>query len=166
MTGNVEANGSSTLISVNRAPHDSSTRRAPSTPPRYTENGPTNIIAALNAVLSHEASSTPRCKAPRRSARPTPSNRPMPVAIIAPSSTPKTPKIGYVVTAEATAADAVGVVEVEGVLEVEGTPHSHSCQRPSPKHEPLLLWTDQAATCLATGAPDPGQSLRVFAAQP
>src|SRR5215831_12539010 len=122
MIGNVEANGSSTLISVNKAPHVSSTRRGPSTPPRYTENGPMNIIAALNDVLSQEASSTPRCKAPRKSGRPTLSNRPVKVAVIAPSSTPKTPNIGWVVTDEATAADAVGVVEVEGVLKIEGPP--------------------------------------------
>src|SRR5215469_2436082 len=166
MIGRAEANGSSTLISVNNAPHASSTRRGPSTPPRYTENGPMNIIAALNDVLSQEASSTLRCKAPRKSARPTLSKRPVLVAIIAPSSTPRTPNIGWVVTAEETAADAVGVVEAEGVLKIEGPPHSHSCQRPSPKHARLPPRTVPAATCPATDVPDPAQSLPVFAARP
>src|SRR6516164_2450350 len=137
MIGNVEANGSSTLISVNKAPHASSTRRGPSTLPRYTVNGPMNIIAALNDVLSQEASSMLRCKAPRKSAKPTLSNRPAPLAIIAPSSTPKTPNIGWVVTAWETAADAVGVIEAEGLLKIEGPPRSHSCQKPSPKHAQL-----------------------------
>src|SRR5215831_9975544 len=147
MIGNVEANGRSTLITVNRAPHASSTRRTPSTPPRYTENGPMNIMAALNEVLSQEALSTPRCKAPRRSARPTLSNRPVKVAIIAPSSTPKTPNIGWVVITEETAADAVGVDVTGELLNAEGPPRLHSCQRPSPTHGPLLLWTVPAATC-------------------
>src|SRR5215831_12761477 len=166
MIGNVEANGSSTLISVNKAPHVSSTRRGPSTPPRYTENGPMNIIAALNDVLSQEALSTPRCNAPRKSARPTLSNRPVQAAIVAPSSTPKTPKVGCVVTSDETAADAVGVVEAEGVLKIEAPPHSHSCQRSFPKHGPLPLWTVPAATCPATDVLDPAQSLPVFAARP
>jgi hypothetical protein len=56
------------------------------------------------------------------------------VAIVAPSNTPKTPNIGWVVTAEATAADAVGVDVSEGVLKIEDSPRSHFCQRSSPKH--------------------------------
>ncbi len=75
-----------------------STRRGPRSPPRYTENGPINIIEALNEVLIQDASSTPRCNAPRMSARPTLINRPVHVAIIAPSSTPATPSNGCVVS--------------------------------------------------------------------
>ncbi len=156
-------------MSVNRAPHVSSTRRAPNRPPRYTETGPMNIIAALNAVPSQEALSTPRCKAPRKSARPTPSNCPAHFEIIAPNSTPKTPNIGWVVTAEATVADAVGVDRDEdagGVLKIEGPPHSHSCPRTSPRHGSSPPWTAPAVTCLAADAPDPAQSSLVFAARP
>ena len=43
-----------------------------------------NIIDALNEVLIHEASSIPRCKAPRMSAGPTLINRPVHVVTIAP----------------------------------------------------------------------------------
>src|SRR6516164_8686034 len=107
-------------------------------PPRYTENGPMNIMAALNDVFSQEASSTPRCKAPRRSARPTLSSCPVHLAIIAASSTPKTPNIGCVVTAEATAADAVGVDVPGGLLKIEDSPRRHSYQSPSPKRGPSL----------------------------
>src|ERR1700761_9607480 len=77
-----------------------STRRGPRSPPRYTENGPINIIEALKEVLIHDASSTPRCNAPRMSARPTLINRPVHVAIIAPSSTPAIPSNGRVVSVE------------------------------------------------------------------
>src|SRR5258708_8604496 len=48
-----------------------STRRGPRSLLRYTENDPMNIIDALNDVLIHDASSTPRCNAPRISARST-----------------------------------------------------------------------------------------------
>src|SRR6516162_8273056 len=123
MIGKVEANGSSMLMSVNSAPQVSSTRRAPNRPPRYTEKGPINIIAALNAVPSQDASSTPKCKAPRKSARPTLSRCPAHVAFSAPSSTPKTPNIGWVVRVEAPVPDAVGVDEAGGVLKIEGPPH-------------------------------------------
>src|SRR6516162_2608842 len=124
MIGKLPAKGSRTLTSVYTAPQVSSTRRAPNRPPRYTENAPMNIIAALNAVPSQEALSTPRCKAPRKSDRPTLSNCPAHFAFIAANSTPNTPNIGRVVTAEATVADAVGIVEAEGVLKIEGPPHS------------------------------------------
>src|SRR5579862_4709026 len=87
------------------------TRRGPRSPPRYTENGPMNIIDALNEVLIHDASSIPRWSAPRMSARPTLINRPVHVAIIAPSSTPATPSTGCVVrVGEAAGALASGLV--------------------------------------------------------
>src|SRR5215471_21605575 len=144
MIGKVEAHGSSTLTSVNSAPHASSTRRTPNRPPRYTENGPINIIAALNAVPSQDASSTPKCKAPRKSAKPTLSKCPAHVAFIAPSSTPKTPNIGWVVIAEATVADAVGVdcdEDAEGVLKVEHPPDLQFSRRLCLKHGSSPLWT-------------------------
>ena len=78
-------------------------------------------MAALNAVPSQDALSGPRCKAPRKSDRPTLSNCPAHFAFIAANSTPKTPNIGWVVTAEATVADAVGVDRGEvagGVLKI------------------------------------------------
>ena len=81
-------------MTVKAAAHANSTRRAPSRPPRYTEKGPMNMRAALNAVPIQEASSTPRCKAPRKSARPTLISRPVQVAIKAPSRTPKIPSSG------------------------------------------------------------------------
>src|ERR1700733_9302810 len=104
-------------ITVKMAAQASRTRLAPSSPPRYTENGPMNISAALNAVPSHEASSTPRCKFPRRSGRPTLINLPVLVAIKAPSSTPNTPMIGCVVM---TPRARGGVVEAGGDAELEG----------------------------------------------
>src|ERR1700722_10723904 len=76
-----------------------STRLGPRRPPRYTEKGPINIMEALNAVLIQDPSSTPRCNAPRMSARPTLINRPVQVAMSAPRSTPATPSNGCVVTA-------------------------------------------------------------------
>jgi hypothetical protein len=82
------------LISVNAEALNRSTRRGPSKPPRYTENGPMNIMAALNAVPIHDASSTPRCNAPLRSTNPTLIRRPAKDAIMAPSNTPKIPMIG------------------------------------------------------------------------
>src|SRR5580704_16464095 len=91
-------NGMRKLTEVNIHAQARSTRRGPRSPPRYTENGPINIIDALNEVLIHDASSTPRWKAPLMSARPTLINRPVHVAIIAPSSTPATPSNGWVVS--------------------------------------------------------------------
>jgi len=53
-----------------------------------------SYLASVNAVPIHEASSAPRCIAPRKSVKPTLINRPVQVAIEAPSSTPKTPNTG------------------------------------------------------------------------
>src|SRR5580692_11106934 len=90
-------NGIRPLAAVKIHAQARSTRRGPRRPPRYTENGPINIIEALNEVLSQDASSTPRCSAPRMSTRPTLISRPVHVAIIAPNSTPATPSNGWVV---------------------------------------------------------------------
>src|ERR1700739_3647893 len=104
-------NGISRRTAVKIDAQARSTRRGPRSPPRYTENGPINIIDALNEVLIHDASSTPRCSAPRISGRPTLINRPVQVAIIAPSRTPATPSSGCAVRAGlASAALASGVV--------------------------------------------------------
>src|SRR5262245_14199427 len=127
-----------------------------------------NIIEALNAVPIQEAWSTPRCRAPRKSARPTLSNRPVQVAIIAPSSTPKTPNIGWVLNAEEAPEDAVsvdGTDEAGGVLKTGDPPHSHSGPRRSPRCGSLPPWTAPAVTYLAADAPDPAQSSLVFAAR-
>src|SRR5215831_5657573 len=132
MIGKPAENGSRTLMNVNKAPHISSTRRTPNRPPRYTESGPMNIMAALNAVPSQDALAGPRSKAPRKSDRPTLSNCPAHFEIIAPNSTPKTPNTGWVVIAEATVADAVGVdcdEDPGGVLKVGSPAHSHSYQK-------------------------------------
>src|SRR5215469_6775493 len=169
MIGKLAENGSRTLMQVNSAPHASSTRRTPNRLPRYTERGPMNIIAALNAVPSQDALSGPRCKAPRKSVRPTLSNCPAHFEIIAPNSTPKTPKIGWVVTAEATVADAVGVdcdEDAERVLKIESPAHSHSCPKTSQRHGSSPLWTSLVATCLAVDVQVPVQSSPVFAVLP
>src|SRR5215469_16283524 len=165
MIGKLAENGSRMLMTVNKAPHVSSTRRTPNRPPRYTDSGPMNIMAALNVVPSQDALSAPRCKAPRKSARPTLSNCPAHFEIIAPNSTPKTPDIGWVVTAEATVGDAVGAdgdEDAGGVLKIKSPPHSHSCPKISRRHGSSPPWTAPAATCLAADAPDPAQSSLLF----
>src|SRR5579862_8560642 len=107
-----------------------------------------NIRAALNAVPSHEASSTPRCEAPRKSANPTLIRRPVQVAIIAPRSTPKTPSKGCVVTTEAgAAASGLG-----GVLKTVYRPICRSCQL----HELSPLPRTLAEACPAMD--DPGRA--------
>src|SRR3979490_1745786 len=101
-----------------------------------------NISAALNAVPTHEASSTPRCNAPRKSNKPTLISLPVHVAIIAPNSTPRTPRRGCVeITAGvgAPAADAGGVGEV---LKAGTPPVWHFCQT----HGPSLRPKSPAAT--------------------
>src|SRR5215470_17008229 len=165
MMGKLAENGSRTLMNVNRAPHVSSTRRTPNRPPRNTESGPMNIMAALNAVPIQDALSTPRCKAPRKSARPTLSNCPAHFEIIAPNSTPKTPNIGWVVTAEATVADAVGVDEAVE-LKVEGPRYSKFSRRPWLKHGLSPPWTVLVATFLAVAAQAREQSSLGFVVQP
>src|SRR5271154_6295061 len=87
-----------------------------------------NIIAALKAVPIHEASSTPRCNAPRKSDKPTLISRPVHVAIIAPNSTPKTPMRGWVEITRAVAAPAADAGGVGVVLKAETPPVLHSCQ--------------------------------------
>jgi hypothetical protein len=62
------------------------------------DNGPINIMEALNVVFIQDPSSTPRCSALRMSASPTLIKRPMHVAMSAPRSTPATPSSGRVVT--------------------------------------------------------------------
>src|SRR5580658_744092 len=86
------------LAAVKIHAHAKSTRLGPRRPPRYTEKGPINIMEALNVVLIQAPSSTPRCNAPRMSARPTLIKRPVHVAMSAPRSTPATPSNGRVVT--------------------------------------------------------------------
>src|SRR5215472_1438349 len=125
-----------------------------------------NIIGALNAVPIQEAWSTPRCKAPRKSARPTLSNCPVQVAIIAPSRTPKTPNIGWVVTVVEAALGVDGAGESGGVLKTAEPPRSHSRLRPFPRRGLSPPWTAPAVIYLAADARDLAQSLLVFAARP
>src|ERR1700692_3179840 len=120
-----------------------------------------NISAALKAVPIHEASSTPRCNAPRKSSKPTLISRPVHVAIIAPNSTPMTPSRGWVEIAGgavAAAADADGAGEV---LKAETPPVFHFCQT----HGPSLRPKSQADTGPAVGARDRGRSFTEFRAQ-
>src|SRR6516164_8631792 len=126
-------------------------------------------MAALNAVPSQDALSGPRCRAPRKSVRPTLSNCPAHFEIIAPNSTPKTPIIGRVVTAEATVADAVGIdcdEDAKGVLTIESPAQSHSCQKTSQRHGSSPPWTFPVATCRAVDDQVPMQSSPVFVVQP
>jgi hypothetical protein len=148
ITGRLVANGSDTLTRVNKEAQINKTRRAPSRPPRYTEKGPTNIVAALNAVLSHEASSTPRCREPLKSPNPTLSRRPVQVAIMAPSSTPPTPSKGCVVITRATV-PAPGVAGwVGGVLKTVTHLSGYSCWT----HESSPVPKSQDAVCLEEDA--------------
>src|SRR5260370_33169335 len=71
MAPNEWQNGIRKLTLLKNHAQGRSTRRGPRSLPRYTENGPMNIIDALNDVLIHDASSTPRCNAARIPARPT-----------------------------------------------------------------------------------------------
>jgi hypothetical protein len=91
-----------------------------------------NISAALKAVPIHEASSTPRCNAPRNSDKPTLISRPVHVAIIAPNSTPKTPRRGWVEITGAVAAPAADAGGVGDVLKAETPPVLHFCQTHGP----------------------------------
>src|SRR5580704_7881327 len=84
------------LTTVKIQAQANSTRLGPRRPPRYTENGPINIMEALYVVLIQAPSSTPRCNAPRMSAKPTLIKRPVHVAMSAPRSTPATPSNGCV----------------------------------------------------------------------
>src|SRR5208282_629136 len=121
-----------------------------------------NISAALKAVPIHEASSTPRCNAPRKSINPTLISRPVHVAIIAPNSTPKTPRRGWVEITGGVAAPAAGADGVGEVLKTETPPALHFCRT----HEPSPRPKNPAATGLAEDARDRGQSLQEFAEQP
>src|ERR1700733_13774820 len=132
MTGRLEANGSTRLMRVNKAAQANRTRRAPSRPPRYTEKGPMNINDALNAVLIHEASSTPRCKAPLRSGKPTLIKRPVQVATLAPSNTPATPSKGGAVITDGEVCGFAGPGVAGGALKAANPPKERSC----PRHEP------------------------------
>src|ERR1700719_1946406 len=121
-----------------------------------------NISAALKAVPIHEASSTPRCNAPRRSVKPTLISRPIHVAISAPNSTPMTPRRGWVEITGGIAAPAAGAGGVGEVLKAETPPVLHSCQT----HEPSLRSRILASTGPAAGARDRARSLQEFAEQP
>ena len=79
---------------ANTALQTKSTRRVPSSAPRYTVIGPMNIVAALNAVPIHAPSSTPMPMWPRRSARPSERKRAASVAIAAPKLTARMPSSG------------------------------------------------------------------------
>src|SRR5271168_1519294 len=121
-----------------------------------------NISAALKLVLIHEASSTPRCNAPRKSDKPTLISRPVHVAIIAPNSTPMTPRRGWVEMTGGIAAPATGAGGVCEVLKAETPPALHSCQT----HEPSLRSKSLAATGPAGGARNRARSSQEFAEQP
>src|ERR1700733_2196577 len=121
-----------------------------------------NISAALKAVPIQEASSTPRCNAPRKSIKPTLISRPVHVAIIAPNSTPKAPRRGWSENTGGVAAPAAGADGVGDVLNAETPPALHSCQT----HEPSPRPKTPAATGPAVGARDRGRSLQEFAEQP
>src|ERR1700689_5523499 len=108
-----------------------------------------NISAALKAVPIHEASSTPRCIAPRKSDKPTLISRPIHVAISAPNSTPMTPRRGWVeITGGIAAPAAAAAGGVGDVLKAETPPVLHSCQT----REPSLRPKSQAAAGPAVGA--------------
>src|SRR6202167_2344646 len=109
-----------------------------------------NISAALKAVPIHEASSTPRCNAPRKSNKPTLISRPVHVAIIAPNSTPKTPRRGWVEITCGVAAPASGAHGEREVLKAETAPALHFCQT----HEPSPRPKSPTATGPAVGARD------------
>src|ERR1700733_7726088 len=111
-----------------------------------------NISAALKAVPIQEASSTPRCNAPRKSNKPTLISRPIHVAIIAPNSTPKTPRRGWVEITGGVAASASGADGVGEVLKVEAPPALHVFQT----REPSLRPKSPASTGPALGARDRG----------
>ena len=88
-----------------------------------------NIKDALNAVLIHEASSTPRCKAPLRSDKPTLIKRPVQVAMLAPSNTPATPSNGSVVITDGGVVGFAGPDVGAGVLKAGSPPHDCYCPR-------------------------------------
>jgi hypothetical protein len=121
-----------------------------------------NISAALKAVPIQEASSTPRCNAPRKSDRPTLIRRPVHVAIIAPNNTPKTPRRGRVEITGAVAVPAAEAGGVGDVLKAETPPVLHFCQT----HKPSLRPKSPAVTGPAVGAQERGRSLQEFAEQP
>jgi hypothetical protein len=80
-----------------------------------------NIRPALNAVPIQEASSKPRCKYPRRSARPTLTSRPVKVAVMAPSNTPSNPE-QWVRGDDGVRLDVGGAGVEGGVLKTESPP--------------------------------------------
>src|SRR5580700_1702451 len=71
-------------------------RRGPNSAFTNTTKTPPNIVAMFKTVGIHDASSNPNPFAPRRSGRPTATNRAFRVAIPAPRNTPAMPQYGFV----------------------------------------------------------------------
>ena len=66
--------------------------RGPNTTLRKQTKTPLNMVAMLSAVEIQDASSKPNPKTPRRSGKPTLTNRAFKVAIPAPMKTPRIPR--------------------------------------------------------------------------
>src|SRR5580658_7875134 len=93
-------------VTVKSPAANSRTRRGPSSPPRYTVNGPINMSDALKALSSQAPSSKLKPTCPFKSAMPRLSMRPARVTSPAPVTTPRIPRSGRVDTSDGIAAAA------------------------------------------------------------
>src|ERR1700733_6029783 len=97
-------------VTVNSPAATSSTRRGPSSPPRYTVKGPINMREALKALSSQAPSSKLMPTWPFKSARPRLSMRPARVTSPAPVTPPRIPSKGRVDTSDGIAAAAARAI--------------------------------------------------------
>src|SRR5580658_6805417 len=122
-------------VTVKSPAANSRTRRGPSSPPRYTVNGPINMSDALKALSSQAPSSKLKPTCPFKSAMPRLSMRPARVTSPAPVTTPRIPRRGRVDTSDGIAAAAARaissadgrIVIVEAAIDFRLSSSANSC---------------------------------------